>query len=483
MFSWPAYRNPAELAWLQEHQLLARHVCGLSALLFAVYGVVDAVLDPAALRYTWYWRALGAALCAFALVPLRGARVRPWAVAYIAWAAALVISLVNLIFLGILRMPDIGLAAQMQCLMMLGIIGNLRSVLHTAFVFMLLGFNLGLWYCAVAWNIYVLDNAFLCFGMVVLLLLSSAQQRQHAQLRQAREQLQAKDAQFHTAIESSPEGFCIIDGQGVVRDVNQAYCELCGHRRETLLGMNASHLEAPSSDGKTLHERLQNVRTSGSTTCELWHRRADGSAWPAEVIITYAEIEGGLFFIFVRDLTERKRTEDLIRHQAHFDALTDLPNRTLLFDRLEQECLLAQRTGTLVALLFADLDGFKPVNDQHGHAAGDWVLQEVARRWKHCVRACDTVARLGGDEFAVVLGGIQDPAVAELTAHKLLATLGAPMRLPGGAVVDCLGASIGIALFPTHAQDTDALISCADSAMYECKRQGKNRSTRFPPGV
>ncbi len=482
MVSWPPYRNPSELAWLQEHQLLARHVCGLSALLFILYGVVDAMLDPTALQRTWYWRLAGGALCAFALLPLRAPTVRPWAVTYVALAASTVIALVSLIFLGVFRNPDIGLASQMQCLMMLGIMGNLRSVLLTSFVSMLLSFNLGLWYCGVGWSTYVLHNTFLLFGMTVLLLLSSAQQRQHAQLREVRLRLLAKDAQFRTAIESSPVGFCIVNHAGVVLDVNQAYCELSGYHRTALLGMNADQLEVSDED-TPLPQRLQALRERGNTTCETRHRRADGSIWPVEVITTYSAEDGGLFFVFIKDLTERKRTEELIRHQAHFDALTDLPNRTLLFDRLAQECLLAQRNNTLVAVLFVDLDGFKRVNDLHGHATGDAVLQEVARRWQHCVRASDTVARLGGDEFAVVLGGIPEPSTAELSARKLIAAACAPMELPTGVRIDHLGASIGIALYPTHARDADTLISCADSAMYECKRQGKNHFVQFHPGV
>lgn len=479
MRSWTPYRDPQELAWLQEHQLLARYVCALSAVLFGLYGVVDSLVDPGSLARTWYLRVLGCTLCASALVPLRGPRIQTWTTAYIAFVSSVVITLVNLIFLGILRQPEMALAAQMQCLMMLGIIGNLRSVMCTAFVVMLVGFNLGLWVCGVSDNKFVLHNAFLFFGMAVLLLLGTAQRRQLSQLNEIRQRLLAKDALFHTAIESSPDGFCVIDANAIVRKANQAYCTLSGYSRETLIGMKASRLEIESGRAQFL-STLQQVRESGtSQRFESQHVRANGQTWPVEVVTTYSSSDGGHFFMFIKDLRERRLAEELIRRQAHYDALTDLPNRTLMFDRLDQECLLAQRQGRHVALLFADLDGFKGVNDQWGHAAGDQVLKVVAQRWLRCVRASDTVARIGGDEFAVVLGGLQDPQAALLTAEKLVEALAQPIPLEDGINVDFVGTSIGVAIFPQDARSADALLSCADHAMYEAKRRGKNQATRY----
>jgi diguanylate cyclase (GGDEF)-like protein len=177
-----------------------------------------------------------------------------------------------------------------------------------------------------------------------------------------------------------------------------------------------------------------------------------------------------------RDISERKRIQDLTWHQANFDSLTNLPNRSLLFDRLSKECALARRNTQQVALLFIDLDGFKLVNDNHGHKAGDRVLQEVARRWQACVREADTVARLGGDEFAVVLGGLQTLDAVAGMAEKLIAAMNTPVELPQGA--SCrVGASIGIGIYPRDATEVDALLTLADAAMYASKARGKNTYT------
>jgi diguanylate cyclase (GGDEF)-like protein len=212
---------------------------------------------------------------------------------------------------------------------------------------------------------------------------------------------------------------------------------------------------------------------TGSATFETVHRRKDGSTWPVEIITTFSPILGGQFYAFLKDLTERKKAEALNWRQANFDHLTSLPNRALLFDRLSQECALARRNQAKVALLFADLDGFKLVNDNHGHQAGDLVLMEVARRWLATVRESDTVARLGGDEFAVVMSGVHDGDDIGALAAKLIAALAEPIAIQGGKTCQ-VGVSIGIAIYPQDAGTPDSLISCADSAMYESKRRGKN---------
>ncbi|MDT8989823.1 diguanylate cyclase [Curvibacter sp. APW13] len=291
-------------------------------------------------------------------------------------------------------------------------------------------------------------------------------------LLHAERRLREKDSQFRTAIETSREGFWAADQHGRLIDVNQAYCRMSGYARAELLTMHIEALEAAENPEET-RQHIETVMRKGYDSFETQHRRADGSVWPAEVNVNYTDLNGGRFYVFIRDLTERKRVEALAWRQANFDLLTQLPNRALLFDRLEKACAQASRQSQNVALLFADLDGFKQVNDQHGHAAGDAVLQEVAQRWETCVRSADTLARLGGDEFAVVLGGGIDHDSAATTAQKLIDVLRAPIVLPNGAVAT-VGASIGIATFPLDARSMDALLSRADAAMYTSKRKGKN---------
>jgi diguanylate cyclase (GGDEF)-like protein/PAS domain S-box-containing protein len=284
--------------------------------------------------------------------------------------------------------------------------------------------------------------------------------------------LHEKEARFRAAIETTPDGFWAVDSTGRIIDVNLSSCRLTGYSREELLGLRITDLEAQEDPAATARH-IEEIMRAGSATFETVHRRKDGSTWPVEIITTFSPILGGQFYAFLRDLTERKKAEAMTWRQANFDHLTNLPNRALLFDRLNQECTLARRNQTRVALLFADLDGFKLVNDNHGHQAGDLVLKEVARRWLATVRESDTVARLGGDEFAILMSGVQDGSDIGALAEKLVAALAAPITLQAGVTCQ-VGASVGIAIYPTDASTPDNLISRADAAMYESKRRGKN---------
>jgi diguanylate cyclase (GGDEF)-like protein len=153
--------------------------------------------------------------------------------------------------------------------------------------------------------------------------------------------------------------------------------------------------------------------------------------------------------------------------------LTDLPNRRMLMDRLNQAVVIAKRNGQRFGLFFIDLDGFKRINDNYGHEAGDRVLKTVAARLSACTRSSDTAGRIGGDEFAVILGTLTHYADAGYVADKILAALCLPISLQNG-VQEQVGASIGISVFPDDAQDGDSLLATADDAMYAVKKTGKN---------
>jgi diguanylate cyclase (GGDEF)-like protein len=170
----------------------------------------------------------------------------------------------------------------------------------------------------------------------------------------------------------------------------------------------------------------------------------------------------------VADITYRKQAADELEYRALHDALTGLPNRALLRDRLAQAVLAAHRLENLAAVIFMDLDGFKDINDTHGHDVGDHVLVEVGRRLSSVLRGSDTVSRLGGDEFAVVVEGAASAEVAMSLARKLLDALRQPIDLSGQTVQ--VGASLGVALCPTHGDDVDTLLRHADAAMYRAKR-------------
>lgn len=176
---------------------------------------------------------------------------------------------------------------------------------------------------------------------------------------------------------------------------------------------------------------------------------------------------------FITDITDTKRAEDRIRTMATFDSLTGLPNRVLFFDRLEKVLAYAQRYQHIVAVLFVDLDDFKSVNDNHGHQAGDTLLQDVAGRLSSAIRASDTVARMGGDEFTFLLLDIQDKGDASIVARKVIESVARPFIIGASEVnITC---SIGIAVFPADGKDEKTLLSRADTAMYRAKKAGGNR--------
>jgi diguanylate cyclase (GGDEF)-like protein/PAS domain S-box-containing protein len=181
------------------------------------------------------------------------------------------------------------------------------------------------------------------------------------------------------------------------------------------------------------------------------------------------------------DLTERKLAEETIQRQAHYDALTQLPNRRLFRDRLEQTIKVAKRDHAPFALMLIDLDHFKEVNDTLGHDAGDFLLVDAAQRILHCVRESDTVARMGGDEFVVILPDLHEPASIERVAQKIIGKLSSPFLL--GEEKAFISASIGITLFPVDADNMETLMKNADQAMYVAKNLGRNRSSYFTPAL
>ena len=181
------------------------------------------------------------------------------------------------------------------------------------------------------------------------------------------------------------------------------------------------------------------------------------------------------------DVTERKREEERTHYLAHYDALTHLPNRTLITDRIRQALAKAKRDKARLALMFVDLDRFKPVNDELGHGVGDLLLQEVAKRLQACMRESDTAARLGGDEFIVLLPAIEAEQDAMLVAEKIRHALCQPFEVSGHTPdISC---SIGVAVYPEHGNDEEQLVKHADIAMYHAKQSGRNNVKIFRAGM
>ena len=277
------------------------------------------------------------------------------------------------------------------------------------------------------------------------------------------------------ALSSVNDAVCVTDPQGCLEWMNDAYSALVGLSTSQMLGSPLSsfphaQLQAMSSAYDSSAKDLCCVKT------EIMQTGNKGESLVFEQVVTpLVNGEGPLthYVVILHDVTARKTQEFLMKHQAYHDPLTDLPNRIMFEDRLEQALAQARRNGTLLALFFLDLDNFKPINDHHGHQTGDRVLRVVAKRLATCVRSTDTVARLCGDEFTVILQGLDRIEDIRQVAQKILECLSPPIRLGGQDIP--IQISIGIAVYPKDSTDPHRLLAIADQAMYRAKECGGQR--------
>ena len=284
-----------------------------------------------------------------------------------------------------------------------------------------------------------------------------------------------REAQFRATFHQSAIGIAHLGLDGRFLKVNEAICLLLRYTESELLERSLADLDPP--EGHALaHDALDNLLRDGAMApVEGTCLRGDGTMLCASValaIVRGPDGEPEYLVAMVQDIGDRIAAQEQVLRRSQFDPLTDLPNRALFAERLSQALSQARRRHSIVAVMFIDLDGFKPINDTAGHAAGDQVLCEVAGRMAGALRAGDTAARMGGDEFAVVLSQVTHAADAVIVARRILAALGAPMTIEGQELA--ITASIGIALFPDHAQDEEGLVRKADAAMFAAKQAGKN---------
>lgn len=287
------------------------------------------------------------------------------------------------------------------------------------------------------------------------------------------EKLELAASVFHT----SREGITITRTDGSIVDVNEAFTQITGYSRDEVLGKNPRILSSGRHTQDYYQAMWRSVVEKGHWYGEIWNRRKDGEVYAEMITIsTVRDAQGQAqhYVALFSDITKTKQHEQQLEHIAHFDALTNLPNRVLLADRLKQAMLQAERRAQRLAVVFLDLDGFKMVNDTHGHEAGDQLLMALAIRMKDALREGDTLARIGGDEFVAVLVDLRDATESMPMLNRLLSAASAPVHLNG---VDLqVSASLGVTLYPQEEElDADQLQRQADQAMYQAKVSGKNR--------
>lgn len=276
-----------------------------------------------------------------------------------------------------------------------------------------------------------------------------------------------------SALESVANAIFITDEAGHIVWVNQAFTELSGYSMREAYGKTPAMLKSGMQSEAFYTDLWQTILSGKAWRGVVIDRRQDGTHYTVDETITPLVNAQGVITHFISiqlDITPRRKEDERDHYLAYHDALTGLPNRRLFLNLQHQAMLHARQSRYLVALLFLDLDRFKPVNDKHGHEIGDQLLQAVAERLVAAVRRSDTVARFGGDEFAVLLPGLADIEVAITLTCKLIASIAQPFMIAEHKIR--VGASVGISIFPVDGEEQEELIRKADQAMYLAKKQG-----------
>lgn len=280
------------------------------------------------------------------------------------------------------------------------------------------------------------------------------------------------------------EGIAITDRDGTIQRVNQAFCDITGYTREEAVGNNPRVLKSDRHDAAFYKAMWEDIIQAGQWSGEIWNRRKDGSAYPEWLSISAIRNHQGEITNFVslfHDISDKKLQEEQLEFLAFHDPLTRLPNRKLLYDRAKASIRNARRAGHKMALLYMDLDNFKNINDSYGHPFGDEFLIQVKERISTICRESDTFARYGGDEFVIVLNNItRDQEVVDFS-NRVLELFKTPVTIMDEEVYTSI--SIGLSIYPDDGEDLVTLEKHADMALYEAKRDGKQRSFLFKPGL
>ena len=275
---------------------------------------------------------------------------------------------------------------------------------------------------------------------------------------------------------ASREGILITDADVRIVEVNEAFCRITGYEREEILGQNPNILKSGYQDRLFYTAMWHDIKQKGHWSGEVWNRRKNDEVYAESITISAVRNHLGQIIHYAgvfADITHLKEQEQRLQKIAHFDALTGLPNRALLADRLRQAVDQARRTGNQIALCYLDLDDFTSINEQLGHQVGDSLLMEIARRLGNCLRDSDTVACIGSDEFVLLLPSLKQISECEVTLYRILETIQQPVSIKGHQII--MSASLGVTIYPSDSADPDTLLRHADQAMYLAKQEGKNR--------
>ena len=291
-----------------------------------------------------------------------------------------------------------------------------------------------------------------------------------------RHQRDADDRLAVTVFSHVSDGVIITDPQGRIIDVNAAFSRITGYRREEVIGNKPRMLKSGRHPEEFYQTLWQSLIEQGYWSGEIWNRRKSGEFYIERLVINAVRGERGEVQHYVglfSDITVEKEYQRQLKHIAHYDALTGLPNRILLADRLEQAMRQTRRGDSCVAIIYLDLDGFKAINDSYGHASGDQLLVTIAKRIQHILREGDTVARIGGDEFVVILPQLQDIEAGLPLLQRILAVTAEPVHRDIHTLR--VSASLGVTFYPQVEEiEAEQLLRQADQAMYQAKLAGKN---------
>jgi diguanylate cyclase (GGDEF)-like protein/PAS domain S-box-containing protein len=287
-------------------------------------------------------------------------------------------------------------------------------------------------------------------------------------------------SELQAIMEANPDILYVFNRQGELIQWNSSFAKFCGLAHDKILNMHVTDVVCKAERARVAKMVLE-VFTKGSATLEVQLLRHDGvfvHYLCNGVVLKNSKGKVTGFTGTGKDVSERKMAAEHIHHMAHYDILTDLPNRSLLSDRLQQAIISCKRDHSHLALMFLDLDMFKYINDRLGHDIGDLLLKEVAKRILLCLRESDTAARIGGDEFVVLLPSVDSIQTAMMVAEKIRHVLSLPFEISGHSL--SISSSIGIAVYPEHGSEEKILLKNADTAMYLAKQRGRNTVILFP---